>query len=95
MVKRITSRNSKTCAVVPISDWLARRMEFVKIEPFNSIPMRSLTANQTADMIRVAAKRPDERLAMSELPLPFKNHRNEKRVFSRTVASETQLRQSA
>lgn len=40
-------------------------MEFVKILPFNSIPMRSLSAEQTADMIKVAAKRPDERMGMS------------------------------
>ncbi|CAD6584810.1 MAG: hypothetical protein TREMPRED_003962 [Tremellales sp. Tagirdzhanova-0007] len=39
-------------------------MEFVQILPFNSIPMRSLSSDQTAEMIRVAAKRPDERRAM-------------------------------
>jgi len=41
-------------------------MEFVRILPFNSIPMRSLTADQTANMILVAAKRPDDRRNMSK-----------------------------
>ncbi|KAK1921573.1 eukaryotic translation initiation factor 2C 2 [Papiliotrema laurentii] len=42
-------------------------MECVVLEAFNSIPFRSLTADQTADMIRVAAKPPPERKAMIDL----------------------------
>ncbi|ORY31025.1 putative Argonaute-like protein [Naematelia encephala] len=37
-------------------------MEFVKLEAFNSIPMRSLTADQTAAMIKQAALPPLQRL---------------------------------
>lgn len=44
------------------------RMEFVKLVEFNSIPMLRLTADQTAAMIKVAAKPPPERAEMSELP---------------------------
>lgn len=42
-------------------------LELVKIMPFNSIPFRSLSSDQTADMIKVAAKRPQDRADMSEL----------------------------
>ncbi|ORY30401.1 Piwi domain-domain-containing protein [Naematelia encephala] len=39
-------------------------MEFVKLLDYNPIPMTALTSDQTADMIRVAAKRPPERAGM-------------------------------
>lgn len=38
-------------------------MEFVRLVEFNSIPFAKLSANQTADMIKVAAKPPAERKA--------------------------------
>ncbi|WVQ98061.1 hypothetical protein IAU59_005183 [Kwoniella sp. CBS 9459] len=38
-------------------------MEFVKLEPFNSIPMLRITADQTAEIIKQAAKPPPEREA--------------------------------
>jgi hypothetical protein len=41
-------------------------MEFVRIADFNSIPMTRLTAEQTAEMIKVAAKSPPNRAEMSE-----------------------------
>jgi eukaryotic translation initiation factor 2C len=41
-------------------------LEFVKLEPFNSIPMVQLTGDQTAAMIKVAAKPPPERMAQSK-----------------------------
>lgn len=41
-------------------------LEFVKLVEFNSIPMLRLTGDQTAAMIKVAAKPPPERAEMSE-----------------------------
>lgn len=41
-------------------------MEFVRLVEFNSIPMLRLTGDQTAAMIKVAAKPPPERAQMSE-----------------------------
>lgn len=41
-------------------------LEFVHLVEFNRIPMLRLTGEQQADMIRVAAKKPRERLALSE-----------------------------
>ena len=41
-------------------------LEFVKLEPFNSIPMVQLSGDQTAAMIKVAAKPPPERMAQSK-----------------------------
>ncbi|OCF32605.1 argonaute [Kwoniella heveanensis BCC8398] len=38
-------------------------MEFVRLEPFNSIPMLRITAEQTAEIIKQAAKPPPEREA--------------------------------
>ncbi|ORX38808.1 Argonaute-like protein [Kockovaella imperatae] len=39
-------------------------MECANLVEFNSIPFSALAAEQTADMIKIAAKRPPERLAM-------------------------------
>ncbi|KAI9636400.1 eukaryotic translation initiation factor 2C 2 [Dioszegia hungarica] len=39
-------------------------LEFVRLEEFNSIPMMRLTADQTAEMIKVAAKPPPQRAQM-------------------------------
>ena len=41
-------------------------MEFVRLVEFNSIPMLRLTGDQTAAMIKVAAKPPPERAQMSK-----------------------------
>jgi hypothetical protein len=45
---------------------LMTSLEFVKLMPFNSIPMVQLTGDQTAAMIKVAAKPPPERMAQSK-----------------------------
>lgn len=52
---------------------LCRRLEFVQLVEFNRIPMVRLTGDQQADMIRVAAKKPRERLAQS---LSIASHAN-------------------
>lgn len=36
-------------------------MELVKVVPYNPLPPHKLTANQTADMIKVSARPPQER----------------------------------
>ncbi|KAJ9102416.1 hypothetical protein QFC21_002816 [Naganishia friedmannii] len=38
-------------------------LEFVDLEPFNSLPPNKLSPDQTADMIKIAAQRPPDRLA--------------------------------
>lgn len=47
----------------------ANSMEFVRLMPFNPIPMRSLSAEQTSEMLKVAAQKPVERRARSECRL--------------------------
>ena len=49
---------------------LMSSLEFVNLEPFNSIPFVQLTGDQTAAMIKVAAKPPPERMAQSKL-IPY------------------------
>ena len=63
-VRKTTFRE---CSVVLVEGYLTYRysMEFVKLEPFNAIPFRSLTADQTGEMIKVAAKPPPQRAEMS------------------------------
>ena len=46
-------------------------MEFVRLAEFNSIPMLRLTGDQTAAMIKVAAKPPPERAQMSKFSFLF------------------------
>jgi len=50
-----------------LSHQLIFSLEFVQLEPFNSIPFVQLTGDQTAAMIKVAAKPPPERMAQSKL----------------------------
>lgn len=44
-------------------------IELVVLNDFNAVPFSTLTSNQAADMIRVAAQRPMDRSAASELLL--------------------------
>jgi len=53
------------------SQQLMSSLEFVNLEPFNSIPFVQLTGDQTAAMIKVAAKPPPERMAQSKLSRPI------------------------
>lgn len=41
-------------------------IELVVMSDFNAVPFASLTPNQAADMIRVAAQRPSDRSAASK-----------------------------
>ena len=72
-------------------------MEFVRVVPFNSIPFRSLSAEQTADMIKIAAKAPPQRVEMSThrfLP-SFVDRIDGLRLRSPPMAAKAQLRSSA
>jgi len=63
-------------------------LEFVNLEPFNSIPFVQLTGDQTAAMIKVAAKPPPERMAQSKLSNIF---RCSELIHSHGLAIETQV----